>query len=204
LQFFPGHRFEKFNADWHIFFTYFLFFLIFGIDLKKKNWPSRPRDQGHRFWRLKRVDFDFLFRSFYKIYLFSISSFNIFNFFLDWSSCFYFFIFYFVGLSQSKNHDRRVSELTQVDSNLFFLFFFQFYPLIFFSLRICFIVFFVCLLCYQSQSHDHNHEFQWFIWVDFGFLGFFNFFNFFIWHVFFKKLIFILFFLLSIHIWFFC
>jgi hypothetical protein len=68
-----------------------------------------------------------LFRSFYKINLFLILSFNI---FFNWFSCFFFH--FFVRLSQSYVHDLEVSELTRVDLNFFFLIAFYF-KLIFFS-----------------------------------------------------------------------
>jgi hypothetical protein len=141
----------------------------------------------------------FFFRFFYKIDLFSISSFNIFNFFWIGLRTF-FFHFLFCGvilILKSWSRGWRVNSgwLEFFFSLCFFLLFFSVLSLNIFSLRICFVVFFVCLLCYRSQSHDHNHEFQWFIWADFGFLGLFKFFfNFFIWDLFFLKLIFILFF----------
>ena len=163
------------------FLLIFFLILIFGIDFFfKKNWPSRPRDQGQRFWRLKRVDFDFFLDSFIKLIYFQFyhSTFSIF-FWIGLRTFFFHFLFCGVILIlKSWSRGKRVNSgwLKFFFSLCFFLLFFSVLSLNIFSLRICFVVFFVCLLCYRSQSHDHNHEFQWFIWADFGFLGLFKFF----------------------------
>jgi hypothetical protein len=69
-------------------------------------------------WLGSQVDFGFCFGSLL-IFIFCISSFNVWCI-ENWSLCFFFFS---MGLSLSYAYNRKVNELTRVNSNFFLLFF---------------------------------------------------------------------------------